>query len=127
MSVSTSLLAYTDCVEVYDQALASNHGVRVRVKDHDAAWNFRMRMHQARKLIRIDNARTYEDDHPLFGKSPYDAYTLRIKQVGDKVYVYLEPNRVLAGAIEPLGEEDTISPPPEPELEPAGPRVARRI
>lgn len=91
MSTSTSLLAFTDCLAAYDRALADPLGTRVLMDDEGAAIYFRMRCHQARKLVRQNNAKIYPDpEHPLHGRSVYDGVTCRVRWVDDRVYCYFE-------------------------------------
>lgn len=109
MSLPTSRLAFVDCIEVFDRALEDPKGIRVRQKDSDAAWHYRMRMHQARKLIQNDNRQTYEEDHPMFGRSIYDTLAIRIRKVDDIFYLYIAPYATPT-EIEPLSEiEDEIT------------------
>lgn len=91
MSVSTSRLAYTDCYEVFDRALLSATGIRLPMASMDVATNFRMRMHQARKIDRQDNLKTYPDDHPMHGQSQYDKYTVRLLTYEDGTWLHVEP------------------------------------
>lgn len=91
MTLSTSRLAYTDCIEVFDRALEDSKGIRISQPGIDEANHFRMRMHQARKLIRDDNRLTYEDDHPMFGRSVYDKLAVRIKNIEGTIYLYIQP------------------------------------
>jgi hypothetical protein len=127
MPISNALLAFNDCVEVFDAACRSDRGVRVRIGTYDNAVYFRMRLHQARKLTREANQRIYDEDDPLYGRSPYDPYTVRIRNHNGEFYVYLEPNIIDIDAIEYLDEvEPEPAPPPEPEPQPA-PQTIRRI
>jgi len=109
VSVPTSLHSYTDCVELFDRALESKAGIRVRMDSGEAATNFRMRMHQARKLHREQNKLTYQPDHPMFGTSPYDAYTLRIRAEDNTVWLYLEPNLSVLDKVEDLSGHQPLS------------------
>lgn len=116
MTTSTSRLAYKDCYEVMDKALVDDLGLRVKVKDVDAAYHLRMRMHTARTIARKENQQVFEEGHPMYGRSPYDILVLRIKSIKDTTYLYLEKNQ-LPTQMEPLSEvEETkqIEGPAEP-------------
>lgn len=102
MSVSTSLLAYTDCIAYMDQALADQKGARIKVATVDEASHQRLRMHYARKLHREENAKTYEAGHKMHGRSEYDVLTIRIKNVNGAIYLYLERTDVVSTEIESL-------------------------
>lgn len=120
MSVSTSLLAYQDCLEIMDRALADPKGARIKVTDADEASHQRLRMHYARKLHRDENAKTYEAGHKMHGRSEYDALTVRIKNVEGIVYLYLERTDIVANEIESLSalEPAQIEHTPVRQLEP---------
>lgn len=134
MSISNSRQAYLDCYELYDRALEDPLGARLKVKSYDAALYLRMRLHQARKIHRRDNADIYDYGHPMHGASTYDALTVRIKRHGDAFWVYAERSPDISGDIEQLSQvaEGSVDepaydpPPPEPEPEPqawAGRRI----
>lgn len=90
MSLSKSRFAYTDCYEVLDRAMDDPSGIRVRIRDYDAALIFRSRLHYARKLKREDSERLYEPDDPKFGVTIYDTLVVRIKNVSDQFFIYIE-------------------------------------
>jgi hypothetical protein len=106
MSCSTSRLAYADAYDCFDQALDSKTGIRIAFRSRGEATYFRMRLHQARSIDRQDNAKLYETDHQMHGRSSYDPIQLKLRQIEDKWYVYLE---LITGAgklkIEPIEEE----------------------
>lgn len=102
MTISNSRQSYGDCYAAMDQALESEFGVRMRVPTLDAATFLRMRMHQARKINRKDNAATYERGHPMYGASAYDKLIVRIRTEEDGIYLYLEPVGLETGEIEVL-------------------------
>lgn len=103
MSLPTTLQAYRDCEEVFDRALASGAGVRVRRTSYEHCYNYRSRMHMFRKLARAKNADIYPSkDHPMHGRSPYDHFTCRIKEDGGQWFIYVEPNTIENDFIEPL-------------------------
>lgn len=101
MSISNSRQSYSDCYEVLDRALEDELGVRVQMKDRDAAIFFRMRVHQARKINRRDNVDQYEVGHPMHGASVYDKLMVRIKHEGEAVWIYVEKTAI-PGNVESL-------------------------
>lgn len=123
MSISTSPLSYGDCYAMMDAALADPLGSRIAVRKptHDAsvaeATFLRMRMHQARKLHRDQNAAVYTVDHPMHGCSMYDKLTMRIKTINGTVYLYLEQQALNIDVGEPLSQVDEVEYEPVPELQ----------
>jgi hypothetical protein len=104
MSLPKTLLAYSDCISYFDSALQYSVGVRLPVSDLGAAYNLRMRLNNARKLDRENNARMYPPGHPMHGVSQYDKITARIKSEEGQHYLYLERNDVESITPEGLGE-----------------------
>jgi hypothetical protein len=105
MPVSQSALSYADCYQFLDAAVADEKGARVWKGTHKAAAHFRFRCNYARKINRLDNARTYEKDHPMHGRSEYDRVYLTIRQdQNDEWWVYAEHMPDLSNFIEPLTE-----------------------
>lgn len=90
MTVSTSLLAYQDCIAYMDKGIADPKGIRFKVESIEEATYQRTRIHYARKLHRDENAKTYEPGHKMHGRSEYDALVCRIKNVDGDIYIYLE-------------------------------------
>lgn len=125
MTISNSYNSYADCVEAMDRALADDKGVRIRMKDRNAATFFRMRLHQCRKLSRDRSKDIYDHADPLWGSSVYDPLVVRIREEGEVTYVYI--NQIVAelGKIEDLSKigdwEALPSPEPAPALEPPRP------
>lgn len=114
MPTSNSRLAFEDCFEILDIASEDNNGARVQVPAHSDAMQLRTRLHVARRIDRDENAKTYDKDHPLHGKSIYDRLVVRLKTLGDDHFVYVE--RVQRPTkIEPLSEVEA------PALEPPRP------
>lgn len=134
MSVSTSIIAYQDCIEFMDRAIADDTGARLKVIDYADAVVQRTRIHYARKLHRDENAKTYEQGHQMHGRSEYDALVCRIKKVGEDYYIYLERTDKVKGKIESLSGLDEPTqiahePPRQIEHKPEPPKVAihRRV
>lgn len=91
MSLPTTPTTYGDCYEVLDKAAAEPKGIRVKVPDYDSAMFFRMRLHQARKIVRKQNKDIYEADHPMHNASPYDELVIRNpRRVNDDFWLYIE-------------------------------------
>lgn len=114
MSVPTTPRAYDDCFEVYDKALADPIGIRVKMKDFDAANHFRQRMHSARKIDRQRNAFTYEMDHPMFNASAWDCLYLTIEHDHDAGHFVYIRKRPVPQEIERLSDIALPSPEEEP-------------
>lgn len=107
MTLPDSLLAFSDCVDIFERAMDDGRGCRVRCKDWDAASYLRLRLHKARALDRRKNQLAYEPGHQLHGASPFDEYVVRIKEVryegeGSRIYVYVEKTE--RAEIESLGD-----------------------
>lgn len=84
MSLSTSILAYDDALQFLERALADPKGVRACFgQDEGKATHFRMRCHVGRNLSREQNAKIYEREDPLHGRSMFDVLTLRVVQDDD--------------------------------------------
>jgi hypothetical protein len=90
MPTSTSRLAYEDCYEILNMAVEDEAGARVRVPDRRDAVTLRVRLHTARRIDREENRLTYDKDHPLHGKSVYDKLVVRIKDLEEAIYLYIE-------------------------------------
>ena len=108
MSLSNSLMAYRDCIELFDRALADSAGARMRCRNIDEAYNLRARLHYCRKLHRDENSKVYELGQPMHGRSEYDGIIVRIRSTSDAVYIYLEKNERPSGEIEALSEAEPL-------------------
>ena len=111
MVTSTSRLAYSDCFDLMDKAIADPKGIKVKFAKGEDAWHFRIRLHTARKIDRIDNKEVYEQGHPMHGRSVYDQLTMRIRKAEDHVWLRLERIDARVFEIESLDEPEG-----EPEL-----------
>ena len=111
MVTSTSRLAYSDCFDLMDKAIADPKGIKVKFAKGEDAWHFRIRLHTARKIDRIDNKEVYEQGHPMHGRSVYDQLTMRIRKADDHVWLRLERIDARVFEIESLDEPEA-----EPEL-----------
>lgn len=105
MSLPKSHLAYRDCYDAFDKAMADSVGIRLRQPDMDAANHLRQRMNYARLIDRRRNTATYGDDHPMSGVSQYDALVCRVKRDPEgHIWLYLEQRADIATDAEPLSE-----------------------
>lgn len=80
MPFNHSPLAFDDIREIFDRALASAKGVRVKTETPGAAVQLRHRMNAFRSLARRENAKIYPEDNPMHGRSVYDRLSLRVKK-----------------------------------------------
>lgn len=104
MTISDSRFAYSDCFEAWEKALNDEVGVRIPVKDIDAAYHLRMRLHQARKIERRENKDTYPDaGHHMHGKSVYDTLIVQIKN-DEGVWIHIVRGGINVDEIQPLSE-----------------------
>lgn len=110
MSLPTQLGAYADCYELWSAADSLKVGCRTFVgPDYRHAEYLRMRMHQARKLLRDQSKRAYPREHKLWNSSDYDIYKLTIKDDSDGnywLYIELHGNWAAASNIEPIPAEE---------------------
>lgn len=113
MVTSTSRLAYSDCFDLMDKAIADPKGIQVKFAASEEAWHFRIRLHTARKIDRKDNMQTYPETHPMWGKSVYDSLTMRIRSQGANGIAWLRLEKIDAREFE---IESLSEPEPEPEL-----------
>lgn len=90
MAITEAKLAYLDCAEVLDKANGTASGCRVHVQGYNEAINLRMRLHQCRHLDRREMRRIYDEDHPMYGSSAWDGLVVRIKEIDEVWWVYVE-------------------------------------
>src|SRR5215472_3345814 len=110
MSLSDSRLAYENEYDAMDRALqSSNSGVRLGFSDQGRAINLRMRLNYARVLDRRFNRGRYPPDHPMHGRSEYDALTTRMREHGGRYWLYIERKPTIE-IIEEIPEEDKAEP-----------------
>lgn len=113
MTLPTSRLAYSDCYDAFDKAVADRKGIRISMRDEAQATYYRMRLNQARKIDRRENAKVYEPGHPMHGCSPYDAIVIRLlPEVDDDEvptgnwWLYLQKQEIIPGIVESLSEDE---------------------
>lgn len=101
MTATDSRLSYADCYELMDQALIDDKGLRVKYATHGDAWAFRLRLHNARRIDRKDNAKTYDDpEHPMHGRSVYDQLVIRLRSNQSSSFGLLEVEKVTSRSFE---------------------------
>ena len=107
MPSSTNLGAYTDCVEIFDRAVASRQGIRIPVSTPGDGRLMVLRLQQARSLVREKSKEIYSDPaDPAYGTSPYDPLIVRMpREIEGRWWVYIEPRLANADDIEELGDE----------------------
>jgi hypothetical protein len=107
MPSSTNLGAYTDCVEIFDRAVASRQGIRIPVSTPGDGRLMVLRLQQARSLVREKSKEIYPDPtNPNWGTSPYDPLIVRMpRKIEDRWWVYIEPRLANTDDIEELGDE----------------------
>lgn len=103
MPTSTSRLAYSDCLSLMDAALEDSSGIRVKCPDAGRAWYLRLRMNKARAVVRQENARDYERDHPMHGRSVYDVIVITIENDEQAIWVKLQKVDAIEFEIQSLG------------------------
>lgn len=111
MVTSSSRLAYSDCFDLMNKAIADPKGIKIKFAAGEDAWHFRIRLHTARKIDRNDNKVTYPENHAMWGRSVYDHLTMRIRKSGDFAWLRLERIDTREFEVESLSEPET-----EPEL-----------
>ena len=111
MVTSSSRLAFSDCFDLLEQAISDQKGIRIKFDSYDDAFNFRLRLHSARRIDRVENRLTYPEGHPMWGRSVYDSITCRIRKTGDQAWLRLERTDAREFEVESLSEPEE-----EPEL-----------
>lgn len=107
MTTSTNLDAYTDCIELFDRAIASTKGIRLPFTDSGRARHLIVRLNTTRSLIRNKNRQIYAPEDPLYAATPYDTLTVRQpRKIDSTWWVYIEPRMAEYGEIEVLGDEE---------------------
>lgn len=113
MSLPNARLAYHDCFDLFDAAVSDPKGVRVGFSEKGEATFFRMRLHNARKIDRRNNAKIYPEGDPMHGQSIYDRLVVQIREEGDMVWVYIR-QIVFNGIVENLSDVLELEAEPEP-------------
>ena len=108
MSLPTQLGAYGDCISYFSRAAANRLGTRIHCHNWTAAQYLRMRLHQARVLLRRESRRMFPPDHPAFDKSEFDYLVCRLLVAAESDgtwWVYIERHGQTVLAIEDLSDE----------------------
>lgn len=119
MTISNHYGAYLDCYKLLDAAIEDMKGLRVQVADDGAAIHLRMRLHRARTLDREHNMKVYDEDKPMYNASVYDKLIVRIREIDDTTWVYIEQQGLSLGAMERLSEIEehlSVAPPLKPKV-----------
>src|SRR5215510_14686430 len=122
MAVSTSRLAYSDCFELLERAINDPKGIRVKFASYDDAFNFRLRLHQARKIDRQDNLDAYAEGHHMHGHSIYDPLSCKIRPFSKGAWLLIERVDARVFEVESLSKEPIETELPLP-LPPALPKA----
>lgn len=80
---SQSIFSFDDIKPHLDRALGSEKGIKVTCDSHKQAVILRARFNYYRTLDRKSNTKTYEEGHPLHGRSIYDRLVLRVPREGN--------------------------------------------
>jgi hypothetical protein len=105
MAVSTSRLAFSDCFELLERAINDAKGIRIKFATFDDAFAFRLRIHKARQMDRVENKELYEEGHKLYGRSVYDQLTCKIRNFDGGSWLRIERLDAIEHYVESLSEE----------------------
>lgn len=105
MSISNSRLAYQDCRDLFERAMADPRGARLLIGKQNFARFFVLRMHKCRTIERADNAKVYPIGDPMHGASDWDQIKCSIKEDSDgHWWVYAEKVELDLNRVESLSE-----------------------
>jgi hypothetical protein len=91
---------YQDCEDYFAQALASPRGIAVTLDTPGQAISFIQRMNTHRVRTRKLLEKTYPEDHPQHGKTPWDHLVLR-RDKENKCVARIEPAKLeVKGVVE---------------------------
>lgn len=79
MPQAKNLQAFEDTRELLQQALENPKGIEVDCPDARSAWRLRMRLYATRRREQEANRKRYPIDHPLHGRSHFDAITVQLR------------------------------------------------
>ena len=85
MSHPTTIAAYPDVEKLFDQALASDKGLRLTFETQAQATYNSGRFNNYRKLLRKENRRIYPADDPRHNGTAYDGLQVRLR--GNEVHI----------------------------------------
>ena len=87
-------ITFDEAIAILDAAIAAeSNTTKLTCTSHKEATNIRHRLNHWRSQDREQNKEIYQDrDHPLYGKSAYDALTLRVPRPAepDSHCIFLE-------------------------------------
>lgn len=109
MALSSSLLAYQDCLDFMERAMDEERGARMYFRAESEAEHWRMRCNYARKLHRDQNKQVYEPGDKMYGMSEYDPLMFTIRQSPDGYWVYAKKMELDTTRVEPIPDEDYIT------------------
>ena len=107
MALSSSINAYTDCLEFLERSLDEARGARIWFHTEGEANHWRMRCNQARKLHREQNKRSHEVNTKMWGVSEYDPLVMTVREGSDEVWwVYAQKMELAANRVEAIPEDE---------------------
>lgn len=118
MTLPTTLSAFPAEVSAFDRALDTPLGIRIPCDTFTAARLLANRLTHARTLDRRDKARTLEPSHPMFGHSDWDSLYISLRQVSNRVYVYILHREETIPDIEDLTPDMLAAPKARPQGKP---------
>lgn len=105
MPLNHSRLAYSDCYDILDQAVAAPKGIRIKMLNEGALKKLRARLFYARTIDRADNRENFPLDHFMHGKSTYDTLTTETEQTAKGLYLKVLPVAQTEFHIEEIPDE----------------------
>ena len=106
MPLNNQILAYEDCFELFQRALADSRGIRARFYTSGKARHMQMRMNQARALEREESRRMYPSDDLRWNKSQFDVLAVKVNSVGNEWWVVIERHGCNVLEIESLSTKE---------------------
>lgn len=106
MTLPTHRVSYQVEYGILDKALNDELGARVKMPTWEAANHLRSRVHQARKIDRVQNTDAYPEGHQMHGQSIYDKLVCRIKQHKGYHYLYIEQRSAEDLTVERLSADE---------------------
>lgn len=91
MSAPTNRAAYGSYFDLLDRALDTEAGIRIECSSQGEAYQYRVKLHSARKIDRKLNRESRSPDDPFFGTSDYDKLIVRTQTIDGRWWIYIEP------------------------------------
>lgn len=105
MTLPSNRMSYTDIYEKFQLALEDPRGIRIPFDTKGEAIFYQMRMHQARKVDRAENAKMFPAGHQMHNQCAYDTLQVRIREADDGTFfIYVEPKDKHVGEVEMLSD-----------------------